>query len=135
MYVRKEALLSAQIEGTQSSLSDLLLFEGEESHSNSIDDVEEVSNYVAAMNYGLERMKSGFPLSKRLVREIHAKLLDGGRGAQMQPGDFPKAVDDAVIGSSEAQRNQMMQLLSDPDKTKNFTRLIYDLIEMGTTRQ
>jgi len=88
MYVRKEALLSAQIEGTQSSLSDLLLFEGEETPTNSIDDVEEVSNYVAAMNYGLSRMKSGFPLSNRLLREIHGKLLDGSRGGQMQPGEF-----------------------------------------------
>ena len=88
MYVRKEALLSAQIEGTQSSLSDLLLFEGEESPSVSMDDVEEVSNYVAAMNYGLERMKSGFPLSKRLIREIHEKLMDGTRGGTKQPGEF-----------------------------------------------
>lgn len=88
MYVRKEALLSAQIEGTQSSLSDLLLFEGNESPSVSIDDVEEVSNYVAAMNYGLQRLKDGFPLSNRLIREIHATLLAGGCGADKLPGEF-----------------------------------------------
>ena len=88
MYVRKEALLSAQIEGTQSSLSDLLLFEGDESPSVSMDDVEEVSNYVAAMNYGLAQMKSGFPLSNRLLRNMHKKLLDGVSGGVMQPGEF-----------------------------------------------
>ncbi len=90
-YVRKEALLSSQIEGTQSSLSDLLLFESQETPGTPIDDVEEVSNYVAAMNYGLERLESGFPLSLRLIREIHAVLMRGGRGATKQPGDFRRS--------------------------------------------
>ncbi|MEM9963763.1 MAG: Fic family protein, partial [Asticcacaulis sp.] len=90
-YVRKEALLSSQIEGTQSSLSDLLLFENNETPGTPIDDVEEVSNYVAAMNHGLRRMRDGFPLSLRLIREIHGILLRGGRGAAKQPGDFRRS--------------------------------------------
>lgn len=74
MYVRKEAVLSSQIEGTQSSLSDLLLFESSEAPGVPLDDVTEVSSYVATMNYGLERLKE-LPLSLRLMREIHAKLM------------------------------------------------------------
>jgi Fic family protein len=88
MYVRKEALLSSQIEGTQSSLSDLLLFENDEIPLAAIDDVQEVSNYVAAMQYGLKRLGDGFPLSLRLIREIHDILLRKGRGSSKQPGEF-----------------------------------------------
>jgi len=88
MYVRKEALLSSQIEGTQSSLSDLLLFENDEIPQVAIDDVQEVSNYVAAMQYGLKRLGEGFPLSLRLIREIHDILLRKGRGSSKQPGEF-----------------------------------------------
>ena len=87
-YVRKEAVLSSQIEGTQSSLSDLLLFENEELPGVPLEDVQEVSNYVAAMNHGLARMRSGFPLSLRLIREIHEILLAKGRGSAKQPGEF-----------------------------------------------
>ena len=88
MYVRKEALLSSQIEGTQSSLSDLLLFESEEAPGVPIDDVAEVSCYVAALNRGMELLRGGLPLSLRLIREIHAVLLSSGRGAGKQPGEF-----------------------------------------------
>lgn len=88
IYVRKEALLSSQIEGTQSSLSDLMLFEHDQKPTVSIDDVEEVSNYVKAIKHGLQRLRSGFPLSMRLLREIHAVLLSGGRGANKLPGEF-----------------------------------------------
>jgi Fic family protein len=88
LYVRKEALLSSQIEGTQSSFSDLLLYESKETPGVPLDDVEEVSNYVAAMNHGLKRIRGGFPVSLRLLREIHAILLRGGRGADKQPGEF-----------------------------------------------
>jgi len=88
MYVRKEALLSSQIEGTQSSLSDLLLFEDDEAPGAPIDDVEEVSTYVAALNHGLARLADGFPLSLRLLREMHAILLATGRGSTKQPGEF-----------------------------------------------
>ncbi len=87
MYVRKEAVLSSQIEGTQSSLSDLLLFENGESPNVPIGDVSEVSSYVSAMNYGLERLKS-FPLSLRLIKEIHEKLMSNSRGSNKQPGEF-----------------------------------------------
>ncbi len=88
-YVRKEALLSSQIEGTQSSLSDLLLFELDEAPGVPVDDVEEVSNYVAALNHGLKRLREdNFPLSLRLIREMHALLLQGGRGANKHPGEF-----------------------------------------------
>jgi Fic family protein len=87
-YVRKEAVLSSQIEGTQSSLSDLLLFELEESPGVPIDDVVEVSNYVAAMEHGLKRLRGGFPLSTRLIREIHGILLARGRGSEKTPGQF-----------------------------------------------
>jgi Fic family protein len=91
MYVRKEALLSSQIEGTQSSLSDLLLFENEEIPNVPLDDVAEVSNYVAAMEHGLKRLREGFPLSLRLIREMHAILLHSGRGASKQPGEFRRS--------------------------------------------
>jgi Fic family protein len=87
-YIRKEAVLSSQIEGTQSSLSDLLLFELDEAPGVPLDDVTEVSNYVAALEHGLTRIREGFPLSNRLVREIHAVLLSRGRGSGKQPGEF-----------------------------------------------
>jgi Fic family protein len=90
-YVRKEALLSSQIEGTQSSLSDLLLFEDAAVPGVPIDDVEEVVNYVAALEHGLARLRSGFPLSLRLINEIHAILLRGGRGADKTPGEFRRS--------------------------------------------
>ncbi|MBL6933205.1 MAG: Fic family protein [Rhodospirillales bacterium] len=91
LYVRKEALLSSQIEGTQSSFSDLLLYESEQVPGVPLDDVREVSNYVAAMTHGLERMREGFPLSLRLLREIHAILLQDGRGANLEPGEFRRS--------------------------------------------
>ncbi len=87
MYVRKEAVLSSQIEGTQSSLSDLLLLETNEVPGVPMDDVTEVSCYVSALNYGLERLKE-LPLSLRLIREIHAKLMANTRGGHKQPGAF-----------------------------------------------
>jgi len=90
-YVRKDAVLSSQIEGTQSSLSDLLLYENSEIPGVPLDDVQEVSNYVAALNHGLKRMRGGFPLSLRLIREIHEVLLSKGRGSHAQPGEFRKS--------------------------------------------
>lgn len=88
MYVRKEAVLSSMIEGTQSSLSDLLLFEFEHQPGVPLDDVQEVSNYVAALNHGLNRLNEDFPLSLRLLKEIHRVLLSKGRGKQCEPGEF-----------------------------------------------
>ena len=90
-YVRREAVLSSQIEGTQSSLSDLLLFELDDAPGAPLDDVVEVSNYVAALEHGLTRLRGGFPLSNRLLREVHAKLLARGRGADKQPGEFRRS--------------------------------------------
>jgi Fic family protein len=90
-YVRKEAVLSSQIEGTQSSLSDLLLSELDEAPGVRADDVAEVSNYVAALDHGLRRMRGGFPLSNRLLREMHGILLRSGRGAAKQPGAFRRS--------------------------------------------
>jgi Fic family protein len=90
MYVRKEAVLSSQIEGTQSTLSDLLRFETEAQAGQPIDDIREVSNYVDAMMYGLERLED-LPLSLRLIREMHARLLQSGRGGTKSPGDFRRS--------------------------------------------
>ena len=87
-YIRKEAVLSSQIEGTQSSLSDLLLFEMKEMEGLPLADVKEVSNYVAATLHGLSRIQEGFPLSLRLIKEIHGILLQGTRGADKEPGEF-----------------------------------------------
>ena len=90
-YVRREAVLSSQIEGTQSSLSDLLLFELDEAPGVPFDDVVEVSNYVAALEHGMARLRGGFPISNRLLREVHEKLLRSGRGADKQPGEFRRS--------------------------------------------
>ncbi len=90
-YVRKEAVLSSQIEGTQSTLSDLLLFELDEVPGVPFDDVVEVSNYVAALEHGLARIRGGFPLSNRLVREVHGILLSRGRGQSKLPGEFRRS--------------------------------------------
>ena len=87
MYVRHEAVLSSQIEGTQSTLEDLLEFEADAKLNARPKDVEEVVNYVRAMNYGLDRLKE-LPLSLRLIREIHQKLLEGVRGGDRSPGEF-----------------------------------------------
>jgi len=87
MYVRKEAVLSSQIEGTQSSLDDLLEAEAKIFRADRPRDVEEVLNYVNAMNYGLERLRT-LPISVRLIREIHKRLLKGVRGARRQPGEL-----------------------------------------------
>ena len=90
MYVRQEAVLSSQIEGTQSTLEDVLQFEIDSKGQDFPKDIHEVVNYVAAMNHGLDRLKT-LPLSLRLVREIHGKLLTGARGANHTPGEFRKS--------------------------------------------
>ncbi len=87
-YVRKEAVLSSQIEGTQSSVSDLLFYELEQAPGVPLDDVVEVSNYVAALEHGLRLLQEGLPPSIRLLREIHGVLLSKGRGSSKIPGDF-----------------------------------------------
>ncbi|WP_299428139.1 Fic family protein [uncultured Meiothermus sp.] len=90
-YVRREAVLSSQIEGTQSSLSDLLLFELEDAPGVPFEDVVEVSNYVAALEHGMARLEEGFPLSSRLIREMHEVLLSRGRGSGKSPGEFRRS--------------------------------------------
>jgi Fic family protein len=90
-YIRKEAVLSSQIEGTQSSLSDLLLFEHHVAPGVPVEDVRETSNYIRAMTHGLDRMKEGFPLSLRLIKEIHGLLLEDGRGGARAPGEFRRS--------------------------------------------
>src|SRR5262245_20807423 len=87
MYVRKEAVLSSQIEGTQSTLEDVLQFEVDATGVELPKDVEEVVNYVRAMNQGLRRLQQ-LPLSLRLIREIHATLLENARGSHRTPGEF-----------------------------------------------
>lgn len=89
MYVRQEAVLSSQIEGTQSTLEDVLQFEVDAKGADLPKDVEEVVNYVSAMNYGLKRLEE-LPLSLRLIREIHSELLKGVRGQNRAPGEFRK---------------------------------------------
>jgi Fic family protein len=138
LYVRKEALVSSQIEGTQSSFADLLLFENREPTSVPKEDVEEVSNYVAAMQHGLRRLADGFPLCLRLIREIHKILLRGGRGANKTPGEFRRSQN--WIGGSRPGNasfvppppEQMMKCLN------SFERFLHDdkhrlplLIEVG----
>lgn len=90
MYVRKEAVLSSQIEGTQSSLQDLLAAEAQILRPDRPQDVGEVVNYVAAMNYGLQRLRE-LPVSVRLIREIHAELLKGTRGGHLAPGEIRRS--------------------------------------------
>ena len=91
MYVRKEAVLSSMIEGTQSSLSDLLLFELNQELGVPLNDVREVSNYVAALDHGLRLLEGGLPLSLRLFRKIHGVLLTKGRGSNQTPGEFRRS--------------------------------------------
>lgn len=100
-YVRREALGSSQIEGTQSSFSDLLLFENAQAPGVPLDDVREVSDYVAALEHGLERLRSGFPLSLRLLREVHGILLRSGRGNSKAPGEFRRT--QVWVGGSRPQ--------------------------------
>jgi Fic family protein len=90
-YVRKEAVLSSMIEGTQSSLSDLLLFELNQEPGVPLDDVQDVSNYVAALNHGLRCLQQGLPLSMRLLKEVHSVLLSKGRGRHQAPGEFRRS--------------------------------------------
>lgn len=83
--------MSSQIEGTQSSLSDLLIYEMDAAPGVPVDDVQEVSNYVAALDHGLKRLREGFPLSLRLIKEIHAILMSGVRGGTKEPGEFRRS--------------------------------------------
>lgn len=90
-YVRKEAVLSSQIEGTQSSLNDLLTHEMDLAPGVPLDDVAEVSCYVAALELGMQRLAEGLPISLRLITELHGQLLSSGRGSTKQPGEFRRS--------------------------------------------
>ena len=140
MYVRKEAVLSSQIEGTQSSLNDLLRAEARIYDPDRPADVREVSNYVAALDYGLERL-SDLPISVRLIREIHEHLLKGVRGAHLQPGELRKSQN--WIGPSGATLNEatfippppheVPQALSDLEHFMHAKDSMPALIRIGLT--
>lgn len=126
-YVRKEAVLSSQIEGTQSSLKDLLVYELAGAPGVPMDDVREVSNYVAALDHGLKRINSGeLPLSLRLLNEVHAILLSHGRGENLLPGEFRRS--QVILGGGSPTRirfappppNHLMECL-DP-----FEKFLHD---------
>ncbi|HXC16863.1 MAG TPA: Fic family protein [Holophagaceae bacterium] len=125
-YVRKEAVLSSQIEGTQSSLSDLLAFENDQAPGVPLDDVMEVSCYVAALNHGLKRLREGLPLSLRLVKEIHGVLLSSGRGSGKQPGEFRQSQN--WIGGSRPGNAAFVPPPHDalPDCLKAWERFLHD---------
>ena len=138
MYVRKEAVLSSQIEGTEASLEDVLEYESENRPSTLPNDVAEVVNYVRAMNYGLERINK-LPLSVRLIKEIHAELMKGARGGDKTPGEFRKTQN--WIGPKGCTLDtarfvppppyEMMQAISDLEKYMH-SKLTYPLlIECG----
>jgi Fic family protein len=112
MYVRKEAVLSSQIEGTQSSLQDLLAAEARILSPQHPSDVREVINYVNAMNYGLERLAT-LPVSVRLIREIHARLLEGVRGSRLTPGELRRSQN--WIGPSGCTLNEATFVPPPPD--------------------
>lgn len=90
-FVRKEAVLSSMIEGTQSSLADLMLYELDAHPGVPVEDAQEVSRYVGALEHGLARLRGGFPLSLRLIREIHEVLMKGARGGNLTPGEFRRS--------------------------------------------
>ena len=129
MYVRKEAVLSSQIEGTQSSLSDLLLFELEEAPGVPMDDVVEVSNYVAALDLGLKRLGEGFPISNRLIREIHGALLARGRRQHKHPGEFRRSQN--WIGGTRPGDARFVPPPPDriPDAMSALERFVHDMPE------
>ena len=124
-YVRKEAVLSSQIEGTQSSISDLLLFEVREMPGTPTGEVVEVSNYVSALEHGLNRIAHGFPLSNRLIREIHAELLARGRGSNKMPGEFRRSQN--WIGGSRPGTAHFVPPppLAVPDCMSDFERFLH----------
>ena len=121
-YVRKEAVLSSQIEGTRSTLSEFLQHEATGAPGGLREDVEEVSNHVAALNHGMNRMRGGFPISNRLVREMHALLLRTGRGSNRMPGEFRQG--QVWIGGDDPSRarfvppqaNYVQDLMSDLER-------------------
>jgi Fic family protein len=138
MYVRKEAVLSSQIEGTQASLMDVLEFESQALEPNNPQDVEEVVNYIAAINYGLKRLKD-LPVSLRLIQEIHQELMKGVRGAERNPGEFRRSQNwIGALGCSLADAtyippppHEMLQCLADLEKFLHNPQPMPTLIKVG----
>ncbi len=124
-FVRKEAVLSSMIEGTQSSLSDLMLYELDEQPGVPIEDAQEVSRYVSALEHGLKRLRD-LPLSQRLIREVHKVLLGGGRGSNLTPGDFRRS--QVWIGGTRPGNAMFVPPPADevPDCIKHFERFLHD---------
>lgn len=138
MYVRKEAVLSSQIEGTQSSLNDLLEAEAAINDTRHPGDVEEVLNYVRAMNHGLSRLGE-LPVSVRLIREIHQHLLDGVRGNQASPGELRRSQNWIGPGGSTLNEaifvppppHEVERLLSDLEKFIHTSDRLPPLVKIG----
>lgn len=128
MYVRHEAVLSSQIEGTQSTLEDVLAFEADATHNNAPKDVEEVVNYVRAMNHGLRRLGQDFPLSLRLIREIHGELMQKVRGGEKSPGEFRTSQN--WIGGAGSNLNSALFVPPPPhelmDALDSFEKFLHD---------
>ena len=128
-FVRKEAVLSSQIEGTQSSLADLLLYEIDEQPGVPVEDAQEVSRYVAALEHGLVRLRGGFPLSLRLLGEMHAVLLDHPQGRGKTPGEFRRS--QVWIGGTRPGNAMFVPPPADAlaDCLRDFERFVNDLPE------
>lgn len=130
MYVRHEAVLSSQIEGTQSTLEDLLAFEANATHNDTPKDVEEVINYVRAMNHGLRRL-SELPLSLRLLREIHGELMQKVRGGEKSPGEFRTTQN--WIGSSGSNLSTASFVPPPPHELMNTLGALETFLHEGKT--
>lgn len=129
-YVRKEAVLSSQIEGTQSSLADLLLYEIDEQPGVPVEDAREVSRYVAALEHGLKRLREGFPLSLRLIGEMHAVLMDHPTGRGKSPGEFRRS--QVWVGGSRPGNAAFVPPPADAlaDCLRDYERFLNDLPEV-----
>ena len=136
MYIRKEAVLSSQIEGTQSTLDDLLRHESGAAAGVPVDDVTEVSSYVAAMNHGMKRIRNGFPLSVRLIREIHKILLTNSRGKHKTPGEIRRSQN--WLGTKKMHGNAVWMKKAkrcSPNKSNNINNSGFALANLaGGTR-
>jgi Fic family protein len=138
MYVRKEAVLSSQIEGTQASLIDVLEFESQTLEPDNPQDVGEVVNYIAAINHGLKLLEA-LPVSLRLLKEIHAKLLQDGRGSERMPGEFRRSQNWIGPGGCSLKNasyvppppHEMLQALSDLEKFLHDSTPLPSLIKVG----
>jgi len=129
-FVRKEAVLSSMIEGTQSSLADLMLFELDEQPGAPVEDAREVSRYVSALEHGLKRLRGGFPLSLRLVREVHEVLMRKGRGSRLTPGEFRRG--QVWIGGTRPGNAVFVPPPAHevPECLKDFERFLHDKPEV-----